>query len=233
MPRDSVLSSARFDLTSFGELVSDPSRVALLLALMDGSACPATELASIAGVPRSTASSHLQRLVAGQLLRVEAMGRHRYFRLASDEVADALEAVALLQPARRATSPVRDPARLALVDARTCYRHLAGRLGVAWLGALEAGRFVGVSGGAIALTRRGERWLTSVSEAPPSWPSGKPCLDWTERRYHLGGPLGGLLTEQLFALEWLARRGDGRAVGVTAKGESELARCFALRTLSG
>jgi DNA-binding transcriptional ArsR family regulator len=222
MSRDLVLPAARFDLASFGELVSDPSRVTILLALMDGSARPATELAELAGVAPATASFHLRRLVEGGLVRVDPIGRHRYFRLASEDVADALEAVALLH-APRAPRPVA-PGRRDLARARTCYRHLAGALGVAWLTALERARFLRVQDGALVLTRRGTDWCAASGLAPARWPAGKTCLDWTERRSHLGGALGALLTEHLFALRWIARRRDGRAVRVTTVGQRELAR---------
>jgi DNA-binding transcriptional ArsR family regulator len=217
-----VLPASRFDLATFGELVSDPSRVAMLLSLMDGAARPATELASLAGVTPATASFHLRRLVEGGLVRVDPLGRHRYFRLASAAVADALESIALLNapPRRRTTAP--DPARDALAHARTCYQHLAGRVGVAWLASLVRARFLGVRDGAIALTRRGIAWFEASGLRPPRWPGGKHCLDWTERKSHLGGALGALLTEHLFDLKWLARRRDGRAVRVTALGEREL-----------
>ena len=222
MPRDLLLPAAPFDMASFGELVGDRSRVSILLSLMDGSARPATELAELAEVAPATASFHLRRLVEGGLLRVDPIGRHRYYRLASDAVADALEAVALLQAPRAArTLP---PARRELARARTCYRHLAGALGVAWLAALERARFLRVQGGAIVLSPRGTDWCASSGLAPAQWPDGKTCLDWTERKSHLGGALGALLTEHLFALRWIARRRDSRAVRVTTVGQRELAR---------
>jgi len=201
----------------------------MLLALMDGSARPATELAAVAKVTPPTASFHLGRLVTGGLLAVEAAGRHRYYRLAGAAVAEALEAVALIHP-RRPDTANREipPERLALVAARTCYRHLAGRLGVAWLASLERARLVGVRDGALALTRRGVARFEELGLAPARWPPGKTCLDWTERRYHLGGPLGTLLTDHLFAKKWLARRRDGRAVRITPEGERALPRHFAL-----
>jgi DNA-binding transcriptional ArsR family regulator len=226
MSRDLVLPAARFDLASFGELVSEPSRVTMLLSLMDGAARPATELAGLAGVAPATASFHLRRLVEGGLVRVESIGRHRYFQLASDEVADALEAIALLH-APRAPRPAA-PGRRELARARTCSRHLAGALGVAWMAALERARFLRVQDGALVLTRRGVQWCAGSGLEPARWPAGKTCLDWTERKSHLGGPLGALLTDHLFALRWIARRRDGRAVRVTTLGQRELVRQLAL-----
>ena len=104
----STIPAARFDIASFGELVSDPSRVAMLLSLMDGLARPASELASLAGVAPSTASSHLSRLLTGGLVLAEQRGRHRYFRLAGDHIADALEAITLhTAPGKRPHRPIR------------------------------------------------------------------------------------------------------------------------------
>ncbi|WP_394848533.1 winged helix-turn-helix domain-containing protein [Pendulispora brunnea] len=227
MSHEPILLTSRFDIANFGELVSDPSRVTMLLSLMDDRARPATELAQLAGITPQTASFHLQRLVDGGLLRVEPLGRHRYFRLAGEDVAEALEAVALLNPPKPARVP-QSPARVELTQARMCYHHLAGRLGVAWLGAIEHARFLRVRDGAFSLTKRGIAWFEGCGLSASRWPPGKFCLDWTERRHHLGGPLGALLTRHLFTMEWIARRGEGRAVRVTAKGRRELARQLAL-----
>ena len=221
------LPSVRYELAGFGELVADPSRAAMLLSLMDGSARPASELAGIAGVTPQTASSHLRRLVEGRLLVLERLGRHHYFRLSGERVADALEAVALLRPLARGAPPT--PARAALGEARTCYLHLAGRLGVAWLDMLERRQLIQLSEGALAMTRKGMERFASLRLEPSSWPTGKPCLDWTERRSHLGGPLGALLTQHLLGRGWLARRNGSRAVRVTSRGARGFAEHFSLR----
>ncbi|HEY1690990.1 MAG TPA: winged helix-turn-helix domain-containing protein [Polyangiaceae bacterium] len=212
-----ALPSARFDVASFGELVSDPSRVAMLLSLMDGRARPASELARIAGVTPQTGSSHLRRLLSGGLVLAESVGRHRYFRLAGDHVADVLEAITLHSVPRRLRSPS-DPARVALARARTCYKHLAGELGVAWLASLEKRCLLRVEGGALTLAPAGVTCFEALGLTVARWPAGKPCLDWTERRNHLGGALGGLLTQYLLERGWVARLEEGRALRITAKG---------------
>jgi len=226
MSSEVVLPDSRFDVATFGELVSDPSRVTMLLSLMDGRARPATELAQLARVTRQTASSHLQRLVAGGLVRVFPEGRYRFFRLASEQVAEALEAISLLNAPATPSPSAQSPARQELARARMCYHHLAGSLGVAWLMSIERARFLCVRDGAFMLTKRGIAWSESSGLQAERWPPGKSCLDWTDRRNHLGGPLGALLTQHLFNLEWIARRKDGRAVRVTSKGQRELARQF-------
>jgi DNA-binding transcriptional ArsR family regulator len=215
---------ARFDIAAFGELVADPSRVAMLLSLMDGLARPASELARIARVAPSTASAHLGRLAEGGLVCAEPRGRHRYFRLAGDRVADTLETIALQATATGHRPVTSDPARIALSHARTCYRHLAGRLGVAWLAALDGQRLLRVHDGAITLAPRGVRRFGDLGLALSANVAGKACLDWTERRPHLGGALGALLTQHLLAMRWIARRDDTRALRITSRGRTGFAR---------
>ena len=228
MTRALLMPAAPFEIASLGELVGEPSRVAMLLALLDGSARPATELADLAGVSRATASSHLRRLREGGLLSVEPRGRHRYFRLAGEPVADLIETLALVGPRGRARPAPRDPARRALERARTCYRHLAGRVGVACYDAFERQGLLSLEGGGLRLTPRGEARFEALGLESSRWPKGKACLDWTERRPHLGGALGALVTQHLFDLGWLARRKDARAVEVTPLGSCELVRQLAL-----
>jgi DNA-binding transcriptional ArsR family regulator len=212
----------RFDIASLGELFSEPSRVAMLLSLMHGLSRPASELAQIAGVTLPTASAHLKRLLGGRLLTVEQLGRHRYFKLAGPHVAEALEAMALHAPPRRDARPV-DRDRQIFNLARTCYQHLAGRLGVLWLSALETEKLLEVGGGGVTLSASGIARCEAAGFAAPRWPAGKPCLDWTERQTHLGGPLGSLLTQQMLQLDWLARHGASRAVRLTSLGRRKLA----------
>lgn len=215
--------NTRFDIASFGELLSDPSRVAMLLSLMHGLTRPASELAEIAQVTPSTASAHLKRLLEGSLVRVEQLGRHRYFQLAGPQIADALEAMTLHVPQRKISRPLA-PERQIFTNARTCYQHLAGKLGVAFLKALEKQKLIRAGGGGYELSPRGiVRCEEAGFEASNKWPAGKPCLDWTERQSHLGGPLGSLLTQQMLEKRWLARHREGRAVRLTSAGRRRFA----------
>jgi DNA-binding transcriptional ArsR family regulator len=208
-------------ISAFGELVSEPARVAMLLSLMHGLQRPASELAALAGVSQPTASEHLRRLVEGSLLQVEQRGRHRYFQLRGPEVAEAIEALALHAP--RKSGPPPEGERLVFLNARTCYQHLAGKQGVALLEALQTARLVRVSTEGIELTAAGIARCAEAGLKAARWPAGKTCLDWTERRMHLGGPLGSLLTQEMFRCGWIARHRDGRAVRVTARGEKGFA----------
>ena len=216
----------RYQLAELGALLAEPARAAILLALMDGSMRPAGELAIIAGVSAATASAHLKRLLDGGLLGLHEQGRHRYYRLANDDVAAWLESMAVPNVTRAVPAPVvRDAA---LCRARTCYRHLAGELGVAlceawlqcgWLRAESNGMRL-LSGATDALTHAG--W-PSASTHPLLQLRGRGCLDWTERRLHLGGPLGVAITDAMLDAGWLRRVQRNRALLPTPDGLRRLA----------
>lgn len=213
------------DIASPAALIGDPTRASILLALTEKEALPATELARRAGVSNPTASIQLAKLVEAGMLNVERHGRHRYFRLAHPSVAHALEALAVIAPARPARS-LRETARMeGLTEARTCYDHLAGELGVALLDGLLRSRILVRRDARLDVTAGGRRRLEELGVELPSSrrPLTRLCLDWSERRYHLAGALGAALTERLFELGWIERRKATRAVDVTASGRAGLA----------
>lgn len=199
------------DLAELAALIADPARARMLGALMGGTALTATELAIEAGIAPSTASTHLAKLTDGEILAIEKQGRHRYFRLFDDEVASMLEElteVASRRGPRRRIGPA-DPA---LRFARVCYDHLAGERGVQLYEQLRDRRLLesrpffarfGIDLDALAQSRRA---LT------------RTCLDWSERRHHLGGALGAAILARIFALRWARRELDGRAVIFSANG---------------
>jgi DNA-binding transcriptional ArsR family regulator len=214
---------ARYDLAHFGEAIGDPSRAAMLVALMGGTARPASDLARIAGVAPSTASSHLQRLEAAGLVVVRPYGRHRYYALAGAHVAQAVESIAT-GTAANGQKPRRGPAPDdALALARTCYGHLAGRLAVAfWARAREA-RWVRWSDAAVTLLPGGRDTFARHGLLRDARTHiGRPCLDWSERVPHVAGPLGVALCEELLARGWVARNADSRALRVTTRGDDRL-----------
>jgi DNA-binding transcriptional ArsR family regulator len=209
-------------------LLADRSRAAFCLALLDGRAWTAVELARHVGVAASTASEHLSTLVAAGLLAEERQGRHRYLRLAGPGVAQLLEDIGGLTgvPAvPRSLRGARVAARLAA--ARTCYDHLAGALGVAVFDGLVAAGLVDIGTG-LSLTASGREWFaTLVGEGaltPRSRPLMRTCLDWTERRSHLGGTLGAALCAEFLARSWVLRRGGERAVDLTPEGVAGIDR---------
>ena len=226
---DDLRPASRLDIASVAALLSEPARVSIVSALMDGQARPATELARIAGVSPSTGSEHLALLTRGGLLRVDQHGRHRYHRLANDAVARAFESLSLLT-----TRPVRsasiDPGDAAFRRARTCYRHLAGELGVSLVDALLERRWVRRDGTRYTLTAAGPREANArglLVEAD-GFVEGRACLDWTERRDHLAGPLGVGLTKGLLEVGWVRRKPSTRALRVTVEGARAFRDSFGL-----
>lgn len=231
------------DIARAAALIADPARSAMLLALMDGRALTATELAAQAGVTRPTASSHLAKLVDGGLLALEAQGRHRYFRFAGPQVGALLEALMLFSaetPAPRLRTGPREPA---LRKARVCYDHLAGEMGVemfdqicaqGWLHPHPATPIPGAPNSPAlnsptpALTKLGWERLAQIGITAESLPkSNRPlcraCLDWSMRRPHLAGRLGKVILDQMFALGWARRLPQSRVVSFTSEGERRFA----------
>lgn len=211
-------------------LIADPARAAMLIALVDGRALPAGELADCAGVTPQTASSHLARLLDGGLLAVEREGRHRYYRLAGPHVAQALEQLAAIRPA----GPVRRKAMTAeareLRFARCCYDHLAGWLAVAVTDALTERQYL-IAGPhkAFLLTPAGAAFFGEVGVdvtalKPARRGLARQCLDWTERAHHLAGPLGTALLTALCEGGWVRRSHGTRKVELTPKGQVEMKR---------
>ncbi|WP_327678729.1 ArsR/SmtB family transcription factor [Kitasatospora sp. NBC_00458] len=220
-------------LAQLAGLLADPTRATFCTALLDGRAWTAGELARYAGVAPSTASEHLSRLIAGGLLAEERQGRHRYVRLAGPDVATLIEDLSTFSPAAPADAPaprsLRESTRMsAEARARTCYDHLAGRLGVAVSDAVLARGLVADDAGP-ALTERGRAWLAELGVELPARSGrggGRPvvrsCLDWTERRGHLGGAFGAVLCRTALDRAWVERIGSGRALRVTPDGDRAL-----------
>jgi DNA-binding transcriptional ArsR family regulator len=215
------------DLAALAALLADSTRARFCLALLDGRAWTAGELAAHAGVAASTATEHLNLLVSGGLLAEERQGRHRYVRLAGQETAELIENMAALAPRRAA--PARSPLSVAnrdkaLARGRTCYDHLAGTLGVSITDAMTDRGLISWDSG-LVLTATGSAWLDRLGvevSARTRRPPVRSCLDWTERRPHLAGSVGAGLCGLAFASGWVRRIGTGRAVALTEAGERAL-----------
>ncbi|WP_395359835.1 ArsR/SmtB family transcription factor [Streptomyces sp. YH02] len=218
---------AASDLAALAALFADETRAAFLLALLDGRAWTSGELARHAGVAPSTASEHLGKLVTGGVLTEERQGRHRYVRLADPGIAHLVEDLATRsEPA--APPPPRSlgaaSAGRAMARGRTCYDHLAGRLGIAITEAMTARGLLRQDTG-FALTDRGLAWFDELGiplVRRGRRPVARGCLDWTERRPHLAGLAGAALCRHALDAEWCVRIGSERAVKVTGRGESAL-----------
>jgi DNA-binding transcriptional ArsR family regulator len=215
-------------IASIAALVGEPTRAAMLLALLDGCSLPAGELARAADLSAAATSLHLTKLASAGLVTVRQSGRHRYYTLASSEVAHALESlgtIATAQPKARSLSPK----ITALRRARSCYDHLAGELAVNLASHLENKRLVRVdTDDRYAVTKRGARWFAEalaidVEALGQARPLALRCLDWTERRPHVAGALGAALLARLLEDRWVARVAGSRQLRVTSRGEQRFA----------
>lgn len=225
------------NVSAVAALIADPTRTAMLVALLDGRALPAGELAYTSGVTAQTASAHLARLLRGGLVAVEKQGRHRYYRLAGPHVAEALEHLAAISnnvPLRR--KPLSANAR-ELRFARCCYNHLAGQLGVAITRSMcSRGFIVAAPEKRFAVLPAGIEWFGNIGLdlqrlKPARRGLARQCLDWTERRHHLAGPLGVRLLGVMCDHGWLRRSKGASAVLMTPKGRLALKRELGVDTL--
>lgn len=211
------------NIARIGALIGNPVRAQFIAALMDGSERPASELAAMVGATPQTASAHLASLVAGGLLAVRPHGRHRFYRLSNEQVAEAIEVLSLT-----ATDTVRPPRfDEGIRNARRCYDHVAGRLGVTICDFAVARGYVVAGGEGLTLTDAGGSWLQSLEVEPP--PKSRRtlvrfCPDWTERRPHLAGWVGSVLCRWLEERDVIRRVSGSRALTVTPPGRAVLAR---------
>lgn len=228
-------------IAEIASLIGDPARAAMLAALMDGRALTATELASTAGITPQTASSHLSRLTSAGLLSMEKQGRHRYHRLASQSVARMVKGI--MQVATGIARPSRPvsvgPRNASLRAARTCYDHLAGRLGVGIADALTERGHLEFSEDGGLVTPTGITLFRSLGIDPDQTQTDKvknrqrilcrPCLDWSERRPHLAGYLGAALCTHCLDHGWIRRYAGTRAVEITPQGRRMFHEIFGVR----
>lgn len=240
-----MCADADVNVAEIARLIGEPARAAVLMALIDGRALAASTLAHEAGVAASTISGHLGRLTDAGLVQVEASGRNRYNRLASAEVAETLESLARLAPLKPVSSLRQATRAHALRRARSCYDHLAGRLGVALTDALlERGDLIAERNSSEAadpilgpgrahafhLTDAGAEHLAQLGveiEPQSRRPLIRYCVDWSEQRPHLGGALGAGILQMLLARDWV-QRGNGRAILTTETGQRRLLADFGI-----
>jgi len=224
---------AAANLVEVAALVGDTARATILAALMDGRAFTGSELAFLAHVSRPTASEHLAKLVNARLITVTKKRRYRYYRIASPLVASMLESIkavaAIEVPPRYQPRSAKEDA---LRYARTCYDHLAGRLGVAIADALVANGSIVLTADGGEVTAAGITFLhefgADLSPNPGRRIFCRPCLDWSERRYHLAGRVGAEICRHCMKLGWLTRERDTRAVRITAAGRRGLRDTFGI-----
>jgi DNA-binding transcriptional ArsR family regulator len=252
IPRDAPAAAPVLYDTDFApaaSLIADPTRAAILRALLPGRPLAAGELARLAGVSAATASFHLAKLLEGGMVVVAAQGRHRYYHLAGHEVAAALEALGLISPSLPVRTLRQSREAAALAEARTCYDHLAGRAGVELLDAMlrrgllkerpsrgaddydstesrlevtgAGAGTLGSFGLDVGAIRRSRRRFAGT------------CIDWTQRRGHLNGALAAAITTRLFEVGWIEQGQRGRSVRITKAGADGLAATFGLSLPAG
>ena len=217
-------------------LVGDPARAAMLQALMDGRALTAAELARVAGVTAQTASGHLGKMAAAELLAVEKQGRHRYHRLAAPQVATMLESLMQVAAAGHNAAVVTGPRQESMRLARTCYDHIAGRLGVAISDAMISQGSILLQPDAGVVTEAGLAFLSRLGivldgmapKGSSHRPLCRPCLDWSERRPHLAGRLGAALCTHALNKGWVRRRPTPRELEITPPGQHAFRELFGI-----
>lgn len=216
-------------LATIASAIADPARATMLCSLLDGCARTATELAAVADIGASTASAHFSRLREQGLVEMHVQGRHRYFRLATAQVAQALEALLLLTQSPPAVFKPSTPP--ALKHARTCYDHCAGEVSVKVHDALLVQGWIQTDDKEYRLTEHGEASLAGMGIDVDAMRRQRrrlayPCMDWSERSPHLGGALGAALLDFMIRQEWVIRHLDSRALTVTKKGGAKLGKVF-------
>jgi DNA-binding transcriptional ArsR family regulator len=222
------------DLASIGRALGDAHRARFVLALLGGEELPAGELAARAGTSSSLTSAHLAKLLESGLVTARAQGRQRYYKIASAQIAESIEALLAIAPHQDAVGLTEVTRGKALQRARTCYDHLAGQLGVALVDSFERDRMLLPTASGWDLTSAGERKLAHLGLDAAALHEGRrpflrPCLDWTERRPHLAGMLGQALAGHLLELDWVRRSNQSRALVITPSGERQLLAEFAIR----
>lgn len=207
-------------------LVGDPVRANILWTLLDGKAYTATELAVCADISAQNASMHLNKLLQADLLAVENQGRHRYYKYSRQEVAYAIEALVNLVPYH--SSKINSiENNSAIKYCRTCYDHLAGRVGVLIADSLLEKKFIVYNTSNFEITVKGLKWFTGIDIEIEELKQqrrafARPCLDWSERRNHIAGSLGSALLDKMLSFDWIRKTKNSRVIVITAKGQKAL-----------
>jgi len=223
--REGEIGSGTPDIARLAGLVTEPARAAMLLHLLDGRSWTATELAKAAGIRAPTASEHLKKLLAGELIKVSPNGRHRYFRLAGKGVAQLIEQLQGLAPVGAVATPGERRASAALRTCRLCYDHLAGRLAVEITWAMVDRGWLIEEEPWFRLTEIGVNELGGLGVSPSP---GRTCMDWSERRLHLAGALGAQLAQALIERKLLLRDTKSRALRLSAMGSEAMGTMFGI-----
>lgn len=216
-------------------LIGDPVRTKILWTLLDGRAYTATELALCADTSPQNISMHLSKLVQADLLAVESQGRHKYYRFSRPEVAYAIEAIGNLIPDEKHKKITGNTNNAAIKHCRTCYDHLAGKVGVLLTEQLIEQKLIEPEGAVYLVTKKGRSFFSEFNIDTDELKKSrrifaKPCLDWTERKPHLAGALGAAFLEKMLLSDYFRKTKDSRAIVITAKGREQLYDRFKIQT---
>ncbi|TDW47230.1 ArsR family transcriptional regulator [Flavobacterium sp. 270] len=211
-------------------LIGDPTRAAIMWTLLDGKAFTATELSIAVNTSPQNISMHLAKLLEAGLLCVEKQGRNKYYRFSTKEVAYVIESMASLAPPALSQKKNTDK-HSPIKHCRTCYDHLAGKIGVAVAESLLEQNIILDADHKFEVSREGEKWFSDFGINLEEIKKQrrlflKPCLDWSERKNHIAGSVGASLLDKMIADDWLRKTKDSRAIQITGKGEKELFRYF-------
>jgi DNA-binding transcriptional ArsR family regulator len=223
-----------YPISSVGELIGEPARTAILIALLGGKELSAGQLALLAGISAQSGSAHLSKLVDGGLLKARSQGRNRYYKIAGPEVAYALEALGAISTLPRSSGAAlrRTGHDMEICRARSCYDHLAGHAGVVMTAALENLKVIRIGGSReYRVGPHGTKWFAALEIDVEALRGtrrtfARRCLDWTERKPHLAGALGAALFTRMLTSGWLAWRRGTRALRITERGARELRARF-------
>ena len=213
--------------TDIATVIGERSRAIMLWNLLEGRAYTASELATCADISKQACSNHLSKLLAADLISVEKQGRHKYYRLANAKVARTIEGMASLLPISTEKRIYKEANQVGIKYARTCYDHLAGKVGVIITEAMLSEQIIVQTPNSFMITDYGVQWfqeldidIKQVRQLNRKF--AYPCLDWSERKYHIGGALGAQLLKQLLKEDWIRKTAQPRVVFLTAKGKLEL-----------
>jgi DNA-binding transcriptional ArsR family regulator len=215
------------EISYITSLIGDPVRTNILWNLLDNKAYTATELAICANTSAQNISMHLSKLVQADLLSVETQGRHKYYSFSKPEVAYAVEAISNLIPHEKHTNIISNKDNSPIKHCRTCYDHLAGRIGVLITESIVQQNLIEIKGPDFLVTRKGIIFFSKLEINTEELKKqrrifAKRCLDWSERKHHLAGSLGAALLDKMLSLDWLRETRNSRAITITSKGRQQL-----------
>ena len=222
------------NIAKIASLISDTSRATILVHLMDGRAHPATELAHVAKIKPQTASFHLNKLYEAQIVEVEKHGRHRYYKLANHELAESLEKLLYIAPCEPIRSFKQAKENKEIQYARTCYDHLAGKLGVEITNALLNKQILIKKDTEFAVTKVGEAFFSDFGVNLERLHNkrrafSRCCLDWTERQHHIAGALGNAILVRMLEQNWITKFEQSRAIHITSLGQQKIYETFSIK----